>query len=224
MKLSEFRARLKLALPNLGQAGLTPADLTSLINQACNQANLIIKAYVGYTDFNVVANQREYDLSVVAPRFIGRDKRGLFFKVSGEWQKIDPRTESYLSEFNEDYLNSTSTTVPDNYYISGQKLGFDPPANADQVNGIRLYHLMRSVDMVNDDHYPFSGSTSEIPALLPMDNAIIAWCKWQIAPAYGSATDVDLKEREFLAACMRAERQIKSMPDVTIDCYNRMRS
>jgi len=224
MKLSEFRTRIKLALPNIGQLGITASDLTNLINQAVNNVNLIVGVYVGSTDFDVVANQKEYDLSVVAPLFLGRDKRGVFFKSSGQWQKIEPRSAANIAEFNPNFLNSTSVPIPQNYYINGHIFGLEPAADTSQTKGIRLYHLMRATDMVNDDHYPFTGSTTQISALLPLDDAIIAWCKWRIAPAYGTVTDVDLKEREFLAACYRAERQIKKSPDITISEYNRMRA
>ena len=224
MKLSEFKTRISIAIPNIGQLGISDISMTSLINQACNAVNLMVKAYTDDTEFSVVANQKEYDLSVVAPSFVGRDKRGCFFKVDGVWKKIEPRSEAYLSQYNQNYLNSLSVPVPQYYYIKGNTFGLEPAADTAQVNGIKLFHVKRAVDMTNEDHYPYSGSTTEITALLPLDEAIIAWCKWRIAPAYGTVTDVDLKEREFMTACNRAEKQIGATPDISMSSFNRMRS
>lgn len=225
MKLSEFIRRLKLTKPSLGQPGAVNDEyLTDLINEGCDQANLLVKAYKGFTDFNVSANVKLYALSSVVPLYLGRDKRGLFFKDdAGEWQKVTVRTEAWLAEYNQNYLNSQSVDIPQWYCIDGDELILEPAPEADQASGARLYHLKTATKMTQSGHYPYSGSATEIKALKPMDEAIIAYVDWKLSPTYGKVTDVDLGERAFISACRRASRSIKRAPDLSQSSDNRMR-
>jgi hypothetical protein len=86
--------------------------------------------------------------------------------------------------------------------------------------GGRLYHLKKANPMTASDHYPFSGTTTEITAFTVLDDAIIAYCRWKLAPAYGSVTDVDLREREFVNECRKGAAQVKRSPDLSMDESN----
>ena len=221
MTLAEFIQRIKLQVPNLGQTGVTDAYLTTLLNTGINSVNALCKVYSGYTDFNIEAEKRIYELSLIVPRFLGRDKRGLFFKNSDDkWDDVIPKTEAWLSKKYPNYLNATSSAIPQYYYIQGNELGFYPPPSTSKTLGGRLYHLKKAHPMTASDHYPFSGTTTEITAFNPLDDAIIAYCRWKLAPAYGSVTDVDLREREFVNECRKAAAQVKRSPDLSMDSGN----
>jgi hypothetical protein len=71
--------------------------------------------------------------------------------------------------------------------------------------------------MSNDGHYPFSGTTTEITAFSPLYDALIAWCRWKLSPAYGAVTDVDIRYREFLLECQKGAAQIRRSPDLSHD-------
>lgn len=218
MTLLDFKKRVKLGVPNIGSTGISDDYLTTLINQAVDKVNLLTKVYRTYTDFDIEADTRIYDLSSIAPTYLGRDKRGLFFKDSNDkWQDLIPKTEAWLSERYPDYLNASSVTLPEYYYITGDELGFYPPASTAKTLGGRLYHLKKATEMTTDADYPFTGSTTEITAFEPLDDAIIAYCRWKISPSYGAVTDVDLREQEYLKECRKGAMQVKRSPDITND-------
>ncbi len=218
MNLGQFIERFKLQVPNIGQTGVTDGYLTTLANSAVNEVNLRCKMYSGYTDFDIEANKAVYELSLIAPTFLGRDKRGLFFKNSSDaWEDIIPKTEPWISETYPDYLNSSAIEIPDYYYIIGNNLGFYPAPTTSKTAGARLYHLKKAGVMTDASHYPFSGTTTEIGAFLSADDAIISYVKWKLAPAYGQNTDQDLLFREFSLECQRASLQIRRSPDMSHD-------
>ena len=218
MKLSELISRIKMQVPNFNQTGLEDTDLTSLLNQACNAVNALTKVYKTYTDFNIVADQREYLLSTNVPLYLGTDKRGLFFKDSDDkWQDVTPKTEGWVSEIIPDFLNSSSTLIPQWFWIKGDELIFEPPPSTAKTNGARLYHLKKSGEMSSNDDHPFTGNETEITSFLPLDDALVAYCKWKISPAYGAVTDQDLRELEFLKECKKGAKQVKRRSDLTND-------
>lgn len=215
MNLGEFVQRIKLQVPNISSTGVTDPYLKTLIHSAVNAVNALCKVYAGYTDFNIEAEKRVYNLSTVCPTYLGRDKRGLFFKdANDKWQEVIPKTEAWLASRHPDYLNATSTELPQYYYIKGDELGFYPPPSTSKALGCRLYHLKKGGQMTQDAHYPFSGTATEISAFVPLDDAVIAWCRWKLNPAYGATTDTDLRYREFLLECQRGSMQVKRSPDL----------
>ncbi len=224
MKLSEFISRVKLAVPNTNQIGISNEYITTLLNTGCDKANLLAKVYKGYTDFNIVAEQRLYDFATYVPTYLGTAKKGLFFKdTNDKWQDIIPKTEAWLSETYPDYLNSTSSGIPQWYYIEPTEVGFHPPPSTSKDKGARLYHLKKANPMSGDDDYPYSGDATEITALEPLDDCIIAYCVWKLAPSFGVVQDIDLRYREFILECKNSAKQIKRRRDLTADSCYRMR-
>lgn len=223
MKLSQFLTRLKLDLPNIGEKGVSDANFTDFLNEACDQVNLVCKAYKGFTNFNVEASRQIYSLAANVPSFLGKDKRGLFFLDSNsKWKDLIPKTEAWLSEKYPDYLNASSVPVPQWYWIDGDDLGLYPPASTALASGARLYHLKKATPMTLDTHYPFSGSTTELTALKPLDEAILAYVSWKVRPSFGAVTDIDLGERRFLTACRKGAMQIRRSPHLSHDSANRI--
>jgi|GEM_PF-6618852 len=221
MKLRQFRTRVKLQCPNI--SGVDDSEIDFLINKACDETNLEGKFYKTSTDFNIVADQMIYQLSTIAPTFLGMEKKPIYFKDSNnEWQEIHPRTKEWITKKYPNWLNAESVDLPQYYWQEGDELGLYPPPSTSKTSGGKIFHLKKRTDMGNDDHYPFSGSTTEITALLPADDAIVAYCRWKLSPAVGAVTDTDLREQEFLNECRRASIQIKRRPDIAISNENAM--
>jgi hypothetical protein len=208
MKLSDFIDRLKLQIPNTNQSGVTDAYYTTLINQACDQVNLITKSYEDSTDFDIEAEKESYQLSVSVPLFLGTSKRGVFFlDADDQWQNITQKTIAWIESVYPQYLNASSAALPNWYYIDGDDIGFYPkPSTASQA---RITYLKKATPMVAGDHFPFSGSTTELTYLIPLDDAIISYVRWKMSPAFGQVTDVDMRYREFMAECKKGMKQIR---------------
>lgn len=217
MRCSQFIKRIKLECPNLTNDGVSDEYISTVLSQGVDAVNLIVKAYKGYTDFNVVADQRVYSLAANVPLYLGTDKRGLYFLDSNsEWQQVIPKTEAWLARFIPNYLNASSVEIPQYYGLDGDDLVLYPPADASQSSGLRLYHLKKAVAMTGDN-YPFTGNTTELTALQPADDAIIAYTRWKLAPAFGthSKSEIDLREQSFLKECRKAAAQIKRRKDMS---------
>jgi len=216
MKLSQLRKRVRLQVPNTDLTGVEDTDLTELLNQACDSANLIIKCYKTYTDFDIEADKRIYALSSIAPNFLGTDKRGLFFlNDNDKYDQILPKTEEWIAKEYPNYLNSSSIAIPLYYWTEGDDLGFYPPASTAYTKGARIFHLKKSGEMSGDDDYPFSGNTTQITAFIAADDALVAYVRWKLAPAFGENHDQDLRLREFIGECKKASSQIKRRKDIT---------
>jgi len=223
MKQSELLFRLKLQVPNVKESGMVDSEVVSLLNQGVDQVNLLAKVYKGYTDINIVANQQAYQLSSVAPTFLGTDDKPVYFLDSdSNWQKVYPKTKEWINKVYPNWLNAAAVAIPQWYWIEGDELGFYPKPSTSQASGARLFHLKKSTGMSNNDHYPFTGSGTEITAFIPLDDAIVAYAKWKLSPAVGAVTDSDLREREFLAECRKGAMQVRRRRDINIDWTNSM--
>ncbi len=211
-------------MPNINETGIGDSYLITLLNQACDNVNLLTKVYDTHTDFNIVAEQGEYALSTNVPLYLGTANEGLFFKDSDDnWVDVIPKTKAWLSETYPNYLNASSSPIPRWYWIKGDTLSFYQKPSTSYTNGARLYHLRKSGLMETADHYPFSGNETEITAFLPLDDALIAYCRWKISPSFGTVTDQDLRYREFVVECQKGAKQIKRRRDLTNDSSYRMR-
>jgi len=225
MKLSELIVRVKLDVPSIGVTGMTNVQLTVLLNQGCDEVNLIAKIYKGYTDFDTVANQEEYALSVVAPKYLGISKAGVWVKdANGNLSEVFPRTEDYMNEFIPNWRSISGASFPEWYWQDVDIVRFYPVINTATTAGVRIYHLKKSNPMSNDDHYPWSGDTVEIGALRPMDDTLIDFVRWKLSPAKGEGEGKESYTREdFLMTVRRAAQQVKRRPDLTIDHDYRIR-
>ena len=218
MKQSEFLFRLKLQIPNIKETGITDNQIVDLLSQAVDQVNLLTKVYKTYTDFSIVADQQIYNLSTIVPSYLGIDKKVIFLKdTNAEWQPLFPKTKDWISKIYRQWLNAESVTLPNWYWLDGDELGFYPPPDTAYTNGGRIYHFKKSTAMSNNDHYPWTGSTTQITAFIPLDDAIIAYVRWKLSPAIGAVTDADLRYQEFIAECKKGAQQIKRRPDLTTD-------
>lgn len=218
MKQSQFLKRLKLQIPNIKETGYSDSDLIELINQGIDQTNLLAKVYQSYTDFNIVADQQIYNISEIAPTFLGPvKKRAYLLDDNSEWQPILPKTKDWIENKYRQWLNAESVSLPNWYWIEGDELGFYPPPNTSFSSGGRIFHLKKSTPMSSNDHYPWTGSTTQITAFIPLDDAILAYARWKLSPAFGTVTDVDLREKEFIKECAKGAKQIKRRPDITTD-------
>lgn len=218
MIASRLVARVKLQVPNIKETAADDNEILAMLSEACDEVNLRTKVYQGYTDFNIVAEQQIYPLSTNVPLYLGMAKERIQFKNSSDqWKFVNPKTLSWIEKKYPEYLNATSAAIPQWYWVEGDDVGFHQKPSTTKALGARLYHLKKANPMTNTDKYPWTGTTTEITALRPMDDAIVAYFKWKYSPAIGAVTDADLREKEFLMECQRSAKQVKRRPDLTGD-------
>jgi hypothetical protein len=218
MKLSEALFRIKTQIPNIKESGITDTELGTLLRQGCDKVNLLAKVYKTYTDFNIVADQSIYSLSVIAPTYLGIDKKVVYFKdSSSQWQDVIPKTKKWIEKSYPNYLNAASQNIPTWYWVEEDELGFYAPPSTSTSNGGRIYHLKKAGILANNDHYFWSGNSTEISALNALDDAVIAYVRWKLSPSIGAVSDADLRYNEFLNEVKLGASQIKRRPDLSID-------
>ena len=150
MKLSELIYRVQLHVPNIKESGISTTQIETLLNQACNQINLIAKVYKGltggYTDFNIVANQQFYSLASNVTTYLGMAKEGMYFYTSdSEWKKVYPKTKAWLDKSFPNWLNADAVEIPQYYAIEGDELFLYPKCEDSRTNGARLFHLKMTI-------------------------------------------------------------------------------
>jgi hypothetical protein len=224
MKRSELIVRCKLQIPNIKETGLNDEQLATLLSQGVDEVNMHAKVYKTYTDFAIVAEQQIYNLSTIAASYLGMDKKGVFFKdSSSQWREVYAKTSEWIRSVYPNWLNVSSVAVPKYFWVDGDELGFYEKPSTSLANGGRIYHLKKSTPMTNNDHYPFTGSATEITAFRPLDDAIIAYVRWKVTPAFGQNTDQDLRELEFKKECRRGAMQVRRRPDLWAEVSNSLR-
>lgn len=215
MIIGDFLTRCKVKIPSVKITGLSDADLTSIINEAVTQVNLITKVYRGYTNFNIVANQVTYPLSQYVPLFQQMVTAGLWVTTTGlvtDMVRVIPRTEEWLNKRLPSWRSALPSTLAQYYYQSADNLVVYPPMSANIVNGARLHHTILPTPM-GGDTYPFTGTNVEITALRPLDNAIIEYVRWTLDPALALVNGEDQGYMRFVSFCSTAMKQIKAKPD-----------
>jgi hypothetical protein len=163
--------------------------------------------------FNVVAGQPEYVLSTEISDYLTVDKPGLWWDNGTKWVPVWPRTLKYLDE-NTPNWRDMENGVPRDYSIDGDILTVSPPPETALDNGFWLYYGKQPTPMTANEHYPFSGSTTELTHLSIFDFAIIAFAKWKIEPILNKDQDANLSMQEYYRVREEKFTQFKQRKDV----------
>lgn len=215
MNRGDLRTRCQLKIPNIKTSGVTPDALNSLINEAVEQVNLLAKVYRGYTDFNIVANQAQYQLSIIAPTFQQMVTAGLWVRNSstGKLLRVIPRTVEWFNKRLPTWRDATPTNISQYYYREGDDLMLYPAMNANQVAGGRIHHTFIPATMNQDSNFPFSGTDKEITSFQPLDRAIVEYVRCELDPSLNQITGEEMRYPSFVNLVNLGMRQIKAKGD-----------
>lgn len=217
MTLNQLIQRLRIQVPDAKKSVVSDADVTTLLNEACDKVNLIAKIYKGSVLFNMTINVQKYDLSDVASRFVTPDKSPARFLTSDStYRRMYPKTRAWMDKKVENWLDA-SAGDPQYYWFDGDEFWCHPKPSATRTNGFKLYGLLSAVPMDSGDNYPWTNTTKEIKAFRPMDIALVAYARWQISPALGKDALGKLDYAGFLEEVNRGMRQVKRRPDIMSD-------
>ena len=220
MKLSRMIERLMSEVPNIGATGTgaTAEQLIALLNEGAEDVNRRIKLLSGYTDFNVSANVMTYSISKIIPTFNGLNKIGVYFNDdNGEWQRLFPKTKAWIMSVYPNWVNAASTHMPRWYWQDRNEFGLFQAPDESQNNACRVYHFKTIQLMVTNDDYPFTGSTGHVAMYDDLDDAVLAYAKWKLAPAFGKMTDMDIRRREYRDELRKGAKKLNMRSDLTID-------
>lgn len=147
--------------------------------------------------FTVTASQAEYNLSTVLGDYLAVDKSGLWWNNGSIWRPVYPKTLKWLDD-NVPNWRSQGSGSPLNYSIDADILTISPTPAVTLASGFWLYYGKKPTPMTQEDHYPFSGSTTELTHLSKFDFAIILYAKWKLEPILNKDQDANLSMQEYL--------------------------
>lgn len=216
MLLGAMRTRVYNALPQATSATVSPTVINTELNNGMNKVAEVTECYRGTSYCSTIANQGQYSLSAIVPGYLSIWKPGMWFIDSnGEFQKVWPKTKRWLDNFLVNWRNGAPVEVPTWYVIDGDSLIFQPAPSG--VNQFTIDSALYGSPMTQDTNYPWNNSTSEITSLRSMDDAIIAYAIWKLAPAVFDNEGRNYYELQFEKQCQIGMKIVRRRWDMTSD-------
>jgi len=203
MLLSQLRTLARGIIPGAKLQVIDNSTLDLILNEAVKDISAYTVCLKANKKFNVKADIGEYNLSVEITDYLTVDKPGLWWNNGSIWRPVYPKTLKWLDE-NIPNWRSISSGVPLYYSIDGDILTVSPKPTTAVSSGFWLYYGKRPTSMTKDEHYPFSGTTTELVHLSIFDMCIVKYAKWVIEPMLNKEGDANLSMREYLS-----EREVK---------------
>lgn len=218
MTLAQFRTALRARCPGLKESVASNTVLDLELNNGAKDIAAYCVCLPTNKKFNVVANQSEYHLSVVIGNYLVMDKPGLWWNsgtaTTTKWEKLDCETLASL-DANYPTWRDLSSGSPERYTIDGDIIIISPPPDTALTEGFKLYYGAESVDMTEEGHYPFSGSTTEYTHLSIFDEAILLYAKSKLMPELNKLNDENLTHQKYLAEREEKRKLFKRRPDIS---------
>ena len=215
MTLEDFRKIIRGITPGLKESKLDDPFLDLVINSMVVDVVAYTKCLPTEGTFTVTAETGTYNLSSVLTNFLVPDKPGLWWNDGEQWQKLNPRTMQWLDE-NRPNWRDLDSDDPQDYDIRGNVITIVPKPDTTLASGFKMYYGKKPTNMTSPSHYPFSGSTVEIPNLIIFDYSIIYGSRWKLKGVlskyrdeYNQDQNLYLQERE------RAYAMYKRRPDIS---------
>lgn len=221
MNRGQLRTRFRLLEPNAKLSVLSNAKLQLLLDEGVEEVNQIAKIYKGFTDKDGTIGKQTYSLADDFPNFSGMDKGGVWVDDDNSKKfRMIPKTREW---FDDNFSNwwEASNAYPQYYFQEGDDLTFNTPF--DSAREIRVWHLLKTTSMSSDSNHPWNNSATQIQALRPLDNAIIAYAIREVQRSLGKKGDYVARDAEFQAKVRRGMIRVRRRPDLTSDFSAQMK-
>lgn len=197
MLLSDLRTMSRLYVPAAKASVITSTVLDLLINAGIVDVAAITAVLKTSKAFNVTAETGTYNISSFVTDFLTPDYPGLLWYDGSNWKRLVPETlESLDSKF--PYWRDDSSGDPLRYSIDGDVITVHPKPDTTLTSGFKLYYAKTPTTLSTATHYAFSTSTSPIPHLEILSEAVLKYVRWKLAPIIGSAeVDVIAAENDY---------------------------
>lgn len=155
MTLKEIRSMIQIWADDIAGKRGTITLYNTFINKAQDKFAEIGLILGRWAECNSVADQWDYKIFDKVLKLL---RVYVYDDDSDYWKPIDSVEKGYLDKTNDSWLEAESKTVPDQYYLEGDRLGFYPPFDAAVSPGIRIEYI-RKPDTLSED-----GDISLIPS------------------------------------------------------------
>lgn len=217
MTRSELRDWVRMMVPSAASNRVDDSLMNTMLNKAVRDVNTVGRILISDATFAAVTGQGEYVLPDLIPDFVMIGDSGIYFNNGTDavinWRELWGVNRQYLNEWYDNWLN-IETGQPLYAVIENEKAIIYAPPSQDLAFGFRCPdYVAKPVDMTDDDHYPFVGDTDEAPLFEPLDDAIIDYCRWALAPAVGKDQQGIITRKEYQETVRKQTRLVKARPD-----------
>lgn len=212
-------ALARLEIPEISDTDvISDINLLIFLNLACTEFIKMTDALPTSDTFDLVESQTEYALSTYVTNFgkIRREGLWLYNAENEKWEWMDPYTMVKLNRDFPTWLNSDDA-LPTRYTIEGNIINIHPNAS-DTYAGtdyLKLYYYARSLDMDDDDDYPFSSSkTVQYPHLADYEEILIDYVRYKALWMYGDRASAEEAKSMFVTRTLEAKQKMLYRPDL----------
>lgn len=219
MNLGNLRTMARAQVPGAKKTRINNTTLDIILNNGKDDVatkSICLKANQKFAIAAISSGISEYNLSDIVNRFLVIDKAGLLYRssITADYDRLDPKTIEWLDQ-NRPHWRDEDPGTPRYYYQNGNILGLVPAASDSVAQGGWLYFGQRPPDMTEGEHYPFGGA-SEISRLVPLQQAILAYARWQLRFILNKGLDeYRMGERAYKDEVAIRIAEIKRRPDIS---------
>ena len=175
MNFGDLKSISRGIVPGAKTSVISNTVRDSILNEGANKVAELLLCLPTDQYFNVVAEQKEYDLSSVIDRYLVAED--IYWNDGSNWKHLRPRTLEYLNK-KYVYWRDDSSGDPLRFFIRNHKLTIHPSPDTALTSGFRIYFFEGTQTMTTNSHYPM-GHDTEIVRLRGLSDAILFYWRWQ---------------------------------------------
>jgi len=208
----------RLIIPEISSTDvISDANLLIILNRGCNE---FIKETDGIPTsalFDLVTNLEEYSLTTYVSDYSKMRKEGIWIYNSqnSKWQELDAWTLVDIANKFPTWL-SMSAGLPLRYTQEGNIITLNPKASSTYAGTdyLKIFYYARSVDMSNNSHYPFSGTTTQYTHLAEYEEVPIEYVRYRVKQMLGMNAAAEEAKQVFYLKCADIKRDLKYRADL----------
>lgn len=221
MNRGQLVTRLELYKNKVKKANQT--TLQSLVQEGaddiCNRLILLPTS----KKITVTAEERYYTIHEYIDDFLVMDDTVLQWYNGTGWTDLLPLTFKQLDDEYRNWRNGSSAD-PMRYAIrNSYEIILDPIPDTTLAEGLWVYYGKRPDRMSTNSDYPFSGSTTEIPQFVHLQELIIEYAEWKLLKALDKEKSLE-QEKLYKLHIEEARLLLDRRPDLTSDEDYKMRT
>lgn len=209
MQLSQAKTLARAYVRSAKKNIINDAALELILYQGIK--DVARKTYCLPTDekFNVVANDRDYNLSDNLTRYLMPDEIQMRWLNRSKWQRVYLRTMQWMDKHQPNWRDA-SAGDPQHYSVDGEYLSVYPKPAASVSDGFWFYFFQAPQQPILGSHYLF-GHDSEIERLMILDEAVLLYWKVRAYKILGK------KEEVIIAALGEYDKEVNEKIDLLGD-------
>ncbi len=217
MTRAELKQMIRAMVPSATKAKVPDTLLNTLVNKGVREVNSTGKLLRAEKYFDAEEGVRTYDMSAILSDFALIGDGGVWHNkgtvASPYYQQMFSVDRNYLNKWYKGWVNSSNGN-PTQYFIEVNNIVLDQKPSETLTDGLWMPdYVKKPVDMTNDNHYPFSGSTIEYAFFEPLDDAIIAYVRWMLKHSVAADAKGIATQSEYQNLLGTQLKMVKRRPD-----------